>query len=180
MQPIVADEAIAARLRDTVQSIFARLDEQPRAESVCVDVVVGWHKTAAPAGAERVARPASPDRLASPANAERHYAVFHSPYSWLASALAGTRQVRDETRERPTNRLLTRDAAHDEKVSDTFEQWVLSLQVHYGASDGADASLETFATSALAFANAHQAQLPAILDAGLCPFPFTIDSTVRT
>ncbi|WFD24680.1 hypothetical protein MEQU1_003383 [Malassezia equina] len=175
----MADHVIAARLRETVQEIFARLDEREHTDSVCVDVVIGWHKTNLPTDKERIARPASPDRLASPANSGRHYAVFHSPYSWLASALAGTRQGKaDEARERPTNQLLTRDAAHDDQTWETFEQWVLSLQVHYGAPSSMP-DLQVFATSALTFANTHQAQLPAILDAGLCPFPFTIDSTVR-
>ncbi|WFD20999.1 hypothetical protein MCAP1_003254 [Malassezia caprae] len=171
--PVITDEAVAAHLREAVKEIFARLDEQGHAGRVCVDVVVGWHKTA-PTTKERVVRPASPDRT-SPAPAGKHYAVFHSPYSWLASALAGTRQGKAD--ERP-NQLLTRDAAHDEAAWETFEQWVLSLQVHYEAR-ASTPDLQPFATTALAFANTHQAQLPAILDAGLCPFPFTIDSTVR-
>jgi len=167
---------VAARLREAVKEIFARLDEQGHAGRVCVDVVMGWHKTA-PAADARGARPASPDRLASPVPVEKHYAVFHSPYSWLASALAGTRQGKADEARRP-NQLLTRDAAHDGAAWETFEQWVLSLQVHYEGPASVP-ELQSFATSALAFANAHQAQLPAILDAGLCPFPFTIDSTVR-
>lgn len=171
-QPVIADEAIATRLREAVKEIFARLDEQGHAGRVCLDVVVGWHKTMPVK--ERAARPASPDR-ASPAPAGKHYAVFHSPYSWLASALAGTRQGKADER---SNQLLTRDAAHDAAAWETFEQWVLSLQVHYDAP-ASTPDLQSFATTALAFANTHQAQLPAVVDAGLCPFPFTIDSTVR-
>ena len=111
-----------------------------------------------------------------------NYAVFESPYSWLASALAGGRTTTHlETRdERSTQRLLPRDASLDSRASDVFEQWVLSLHIHYDQDDtNLSEALTDYVMAAVSFANEHQDKLPAVTDTAVCPFPFTMNSTVR-
>ena len=107
-----------------------------------------------------------------------HYAVFESPYSWLASALAGGRTTTHlETRdERSTQRLLPRDASLDSRASDVFEQWVLSLHIHYDQDDtNLSEALTDYVMAAVSFANEHQDKLPAVTDTAVCPFPFTMN-----
>lgn len=185
-QPRVPAASVATRLRDTVSNLFLqldkRVDERDGLEDVCVDVVVGWHKP--PSTSERTSRASSPDRYSSSqASHPKSYAAFQSPYSWLASALAGSRTPsRGESRERDGAHVLVRDTGHDGIDSDTFEQWVLSLRVHCGSGvprDALAAALTDFTWTAMAFAGEHQAELPAIVDAGLVPFPYTIDGSIR-
>ena len=178
------DAETAARLHDAACDILACVDkdsEVARSGAACFDVVIGWHKPPTP-GAERSTRSSSPEKYTTSFGSAKHYPVFQSPYSWLASALVGGYgHMRGDARERDVSRILTQDPAHQE-LDMAFEQWVLSLHIRYTLPTGAarvSPQLSQFLASAIAFANAHQAQLPAIIDASLAPFPYTIDSTLQ-
>lgn len=178
--PYVDDVATQARIARASCDMLNALDKKvgQQRSTVCVDVVVGWHRLLAP----RNETDTQPTRTASPEPGSMHYAVFDSPYSWLASALAGGRttthfEMRDE---RATQRLLPRDASLDSRATDVFEQWVLSLHIHYDQDDTNLAeALTDFVMAAVSFANEHQDKLPAVMDTAVCPFPFTVNSTVR-
>lgn len=174
---------MAERMRRVAHDLLDALDKQSERESVCVDVVLGWHRLA-PSPPRAADDDMHHARTASPDTGKTHYAVFDSPYSWLASAIAGGKSSRHDApraAEREPRRLLPRDTSLDGRTADVFEQWVLCLRVDYkGQSAGAlTHALTRFVTSALAFANEHQAQMPPVIDAGICPFPLTINSTIR-
>ena len=183
-QPCVDDAGTSERMQRVAYHLLTALDKQSERESTCVDVVLGWHRLAPPA-------PSVADddmhraRTASPDLGKTHYAVFESPYSWLASAIAGGRSSKHDaqrTAEREPRRLLPRDTSLDTCAAEVFEQWVLCLRVDYKGTKTRDAlphALQSFLSSALAFANAHQSQIPPMIDAGICPFPLTINSTIR-
>lgn len=178
--PYVNDVATQARIARAACDMFDALDQKMSKQRsiVCVDVVVGWHRLLAPPNDTDT----QPTRTASPEPGSMHYAVFESPYSWLASALAGGRTTTHlETRdERSTQRLLPRDASLDSRASDVFEQWVLSLHIHYDQEDTKlSEALTDYVMAAVSFANEHQDKLPAVTDTAVCPFPFTMNSTVR-
>lgn len=178
--PYVDDVATQARIARAACDMFSALDQKmgKQRSTVCVDVVVGWHRLLAP----RTETDTQPTRTASPEPGSMHYAVFDSPYTWLASALAGGRTTTHlETRdERSAQRLLPRDASLDSRATDVFEQWVLSLHIHYDQDDmKLPEALTDFVVAAVSFANEHQDKLPAVTDTALCPFPFTMNSTVR-
>lgn len=87
-------------------------------------------------------------------------------------------------RERDASRVLVLDATHESTDTDVFEQWVLGLHVDYTNVDSdtkhVESDLTEFLMTAMTFANEHQARIPPIIEAGLCPFPYTIDCTVRS
>ena len=195
-QPYVTDEAIIARVERAQSEMLASLDKHtnsqpPHACTACIDVVLGWHKVMSSHGDStdaQLSRAMSPEPSTTDANMGAHYAVFESPYSWLASAIAGGRSTAKlESRERDARRLLPRDTSLDACDADVFEQWVLSLRIDYvepapvaSAGEGnIRSALQDFLMSALSFANKHQSTLPPITDSGICPFPFTINSTLR-
>ena len=99
--------------------------------------------------------------------------MFHSPYSWLASALAGGRNTPEAGAPRKSAPLALALAPGE------FERWVLRLRVLYGDEQeqaATAAQLREFVMAALTFVGAHQAHVPAITSAGLCPFPVRISS----
>lgn len=141
-QPYVDDAATERRLREAVDKILARLDAEVHQGTAVVDVVVAWHK------AESTSPVASPRTEQPPA-----HPVFHSPYSWLASALS----VRADGRVRdgkPAHKALTEDKAAG--LGATFEQWVVSMHIAYGGSDTPD--LRTFLRTSL-FSHSRRALL---------------------
>ncbi|WFD48240.1 hypothetical protein GLX27_002908 [Malassezia furfur] len=81
--PHVLDVTMQKRVAETTAKILGRADEEVKREGTAlVDILVSWHE---PAETPRSpsAPPAAQDR------APPSYPIFHSPYSWLASALAG-------------------------------------------------------------------------------------------
>ncbi|WFD03945.1 hypothetical protein MOBT1_002642 [Malassezia obtusa] len=167
-QPRIQDAATQARITEACTEILTRMDAETSREGVAnVEVLVSWHQPdeARPAPAQ----PRAEDR------ARPTHPIFHSPYSWLASALAGGKS---DLRDGHMRKVLTRDRALD-TLSDAFEQWVLSVHVDYDAASARAPDLNAYLLAALTFANKHQDQLPAVGDASLTPFPYSIGSTLR-
>ena len=114
------------RVAETTAKILARADEEVKREGTAlVDILVSWHE---PAETPRSpsAPPAAQDR------APPSYPIFHSPYSWLASALAGGKS---DARGGQARRVLTRDEAFA-TLPEAFEQWLLSVRIVYEAAPG--------------------------------------------
>ena len=140
--------------------------QRPAGPKQCADVCVSWMRPEE-APQERTttaaaAAPGAPDRP-----------VFHSPYAWLASALAGGRNTPEAGAPRKSAPLALALAPGE------FERWVLRLRVLYGDEQeqaATAAQLREFVMAALTFVGAHQAHVPAITSAGLCPFPVRISS----
>lgn len=112
------------RVAETTAKILGRADEEVKREGTAlVDILVSWHE---PAETPRSpsAPPAAQDR------APPSYPIFHSPYSWLASALAGGKS---DARGGQARRVLTRDEAL-ETLPEAFEQWLLSVRIVYEAA----------------------------------------------
>ncbi|WFC95844.1 hypothetical protein MBRA1_002498 [Malassezia brasiliensis] len=175
--PHVLDAAIQKRVAESTAEILARTDEEVKHEGTAlVDILVSWHEPAE--------TPRSPSAPPTAQNRKpSSYPIFHSPYSWLASALAGGKS---DARGGQARRVLTRDEAL-ETLPEAFEQWLLSVRIVYEAAQRSlKPELSPFlcmcqadTVAALTFANEHQAQLPAVTDASLMPFPFSIGSTLR-
>lgn len=159
---------ICSRCDDLLQNLDASRQggpQRPTNPRQSADVCVSWMRPD-DAPQERAA-------IAAAASGAPDRPVFHSPYSWLASALAGGRNTPEAGAPRKSAPLALVLAPGE------FERWVLRLRVHYGgepAEAATAAQLREFVMAALTFVGVHQVHVPAITSAGLCPFPVQISS----
>ncbi|WFD04830.1 hypothetical protein MVES1_000154 [Malassezia vespertilionis] len=179
--PRIGDETIVQQLDDTCTDILARLDQETKKQGAAdLDVGIGWHK---PPDIAPISRPSS----RSSDHRRISQQPTQSPYSWITSAFVGNR-VGQNARAQTHQKILTKDPMQD-VLKPAFEYWVVQLHIEYtDASIPLEKELSSFlcthnkqltAVAALAFGDKYQSAVPAIMDAGICPFPFTIDSAVR-
>ncbi|WFD00249.1 hypothetical protein MYAM1_002997 [Malassezia yamatoensis] len=168
--PYVRDSAMEKRITDTITEILTCLDKNAGKKACTnLDVVISWHR---PEHLDALPKSRPPKQDARQASNP----IFHSPYSWLASAISGGRSGGRDALDRT---ILTCEDSGD-SISSIFEQWLLSLQiVYHSEQQDNDPDLTSFLLSALSFANKHQTRLPPVGDACLAPFPFSIESSMR-
>lgn len=114
------DEATQHRLATATATLLSKLDEETSSVgTTSIEVLLAF---CAPPGADAAAD-AAPDTAP----------VFHSPYSWIASAWAGGLA---RPRESDIRRVLLHDAG--DARSTPFEQWVLRISVVYDTASPPD------------------------------------------